>query len=101
MVGLSALMIIFLILAQALLTSQSQGRDMKQADAIDIALKVLYQEIEIPQEDEIIVTEIEETDEGWLIQCNSRIFMETDDPMYALVTAPIFINRDGSHHFVF
>lgn len=74
---------------------------MDKDEAIEIALQVLYKEIEIPDEDEIVVTYIEETDEGWHIECNSRIFMETDDPLYALVTAPIMVRPDGTYRFVF
>ena len=74
---------------------------MNADDAIAIALEILYQELEIPSDDEIIVTQIEEGDEGWLIECNSRIYVETDDPFYGLVIAPILVRRDGSHRFVF
>jgi hypothetical protein len=74
---------------------------MNQDEAIKIALKVLYKEVDIPQEDEIICTHIEERDEGWYIECNSRIYTETDDLMYALVLAPLMIHSDGSHRFVF
>jgi hypothetical protein len=74
---------------------------MNADDAIAIALEVLYQELEIPSDDEIIVTRIEEGEEGWCIECNSRRFMETDDVLYALVIAPILVHRDGSYRFVF
>lgn len=74
---------------------------MNADDAIAIALNVLYQEIEMPSEDEIIVTRLEEHEEGWVIECNSRIFMERDDPMFALVIAPLLVRPDGSYRFVF
>lgn len=74
---------------------------MNADDAIAIALNILYQELEIPADDEIIVTHIEEVEEGWYMECNSRIFVETDDPMYGLVIAPLLVRHDGSHRFVF
>lgn len=74
---------------------------MDKQGAIAIAKKVLYGEIDIPDDDEIIVTHIEETDEGWFIECNSKRFVEDDDLMYALVIAPLMIGDDGSHRFVF
>jgi hypothetical protein len=69
--------------------------------AIAIAKKVLYQEIDLPDDDDIVVTHIEETDEGWIIECNSKQFIETEDLNYALVIAPIRVREDGSHRFVF
>ena len=84
---------------------QARAKDfdavMTADDAIAIALDVLYQELEIPADDEIIVTHIEETEEGWFMECNSRIFVETDDPLYGLVIAPILVRPDGSYRFVF
>ena len=74
---------------------------MDKQGAIAIAKKVLLTEIAIPDDDEIIVTHIEETDEGWFIECNSKQFIETDDLSYALVIAPIMVRTDGSHRFVF
>lgn len=74
---------------------------MNANDAIAIALEILYQELEIPADDEIIVTQIEEVEDGWLIECNSRIFVETDDPFYGLVIAPLLVRHDGSYRFVF
>lgn len=74
---------------------------MTQDEAIQVAVNVLYHEIDIPDDDEIIPTRVERIDEGWYIECNSRIFMETDDPMYALVTAPIIVAHDGTSRFVF
>lgn len=75
---------------------------MDQDTAIGIALDVLNQEIgELEDDDEIVVAHIEETEEGWYIECNSRIYLQTDDPMYALVTAPIMIHHDGSYRFIF
>lgn len=74
---------------------------MNQSQAINIAIDVLYQEIEIPEEDEIIPTHVEEHEEGWYIECNSRLFLETDNPLYALVTAPLMIYRDGTYRFIF
>ena len=74
---------------------------MNADDAIAIALDILYKELEIPADDEIIVTQLEETEEGWFIEANSRIFVETDDPMYGLVIAPLLVRHDGSYRFVF
>jgi hypothetical protein len=74
---------------------------MDKQSAIAIAKKVLHSEIELPDDDDIVVTYIEETDEGWFIECNSKIFVETDDPMFALVTAPLMVHDDGSYHFIF
>ncbi|MDQ7024947.1 MAG: YrhB domain-containing protein [Anaerolineae bacterium] len=74
---------------------------MDKQDAITIAKKVLYGEIDMPDDDEFMVTNIEETDDGWLIECNSKRFIEDDDLMYALVIAPLLIHDDGSHRFVF
>ena len=74
---------------------------MDKQGAIAIAKKVLLKEIDIPDDDEIIVTHIEETDEGWVIECNSKQFVETDDLNYALVIAPIMVRADGTHRFVF
>ena len=74
---------------------------MDKQGAISIAKKVLLKEIDIPDDDEIVVTHIEETDEGWFIECNSKHFLETDDLSYALVIAPIMVSSDGSHRFVF
>ena len=74
---------------------------MTADEAIKVALDVLYKEIEIPEEDDIICTQIEETDEGFYIECNSRIYTEKDDLMYALVLAPIVVRSDGSYSFVF
>jgi hypothetical protein len=69
--------------------------------AIAIAKKVLYKEIDLPDGDDIVVTHIEETDEGWFIECNSKQFIETEDLNFALVIAPIMVREDGSHRFVF
>jgi 20S proteasome alpha/beta subunit len=74
---------------------------MDQDTAIEIALKALYEQVGKLEDDEIVVAHIEETEEGWYIECNSRIFLETDDPMYALVTAPIIVYHDGSYRFIF
>lgn len=74
---------------------------MTQDQAIEIVLGVLYQEIDMPDDDEIICTKIEQTADGWHIECNSRVYVETDDLMYALVLAPLMIFPDGRHQFVF
>jgi hypothetical protein len=74
---------------------------MNADDAIAIALEILYKELEIPSDDEIIVTHLEETEEGWFMECNSRIYVETDDPMYGLVIAPLLVRHDGSYRFIF
>jgi|GEM_PF-3453799 len=74
---------------------------MSEDEAIEIALEVLYKEIDVPDDDEIVCTQIEKTDEGYYIECNSRVYMETEDLMYALVIAPLMIRPDGSHRFVF
>ena len=75
---------------------------MDQDTAIEIALGVLNQEIgELEDGDNIAITHIEETEEGWYIECNSRIYLETDDLLYALVIAPIMIHHDGSYRFIF
>lgn len=74
---------------------------MTQAEAIQVALEVLYKEIDIPDDDEIIPTHIEETGEGWYIECNSKVYLETEDLMYALVIAPLMIHFDGTHRFIF
>jgi hypothetical protein len=74
---------------------------MDKQSAIAIAKKVLHSEIELPDDDDIVVNYIEETDVGWFIEFNSKIFVETDDPMFALVTAPLMVHDDGSYHFIF
>lgn len=74
---------------------------MSEDEAIEIALEILYKEIDIPDDDEIVCTQIEETDEGYYIECNSRVYMETGDLMYALVIAPIMVHPDGSYRFIF
>lgn len=74
---------------------------MDQDQAAQIALDVLYQEVELAEGDEIVITYMEEIEEGWYVECNSRFYMETDDPIYALVTAPIIVRHDGSYRFVF
>ena len=74
---------------------------MSQAEAIEIALKVLYNEIDIPEEDKIVCIYIEKIDEGYHLEFNSHIYMESEDLMYALVIAPIIVHPDGSHRFVF
>ncbi len=74
---------------------------MTQDEAIQIALDVLYREIDVPDDDEIVPTHIEDTDEGWYIECNSRIYVEREDLMYALVIAPLMVHPDGSHRFIF
>lgn len=74
---------------------------MTQDEAIQIALEVLYREIDIPDDDEIVPTHIEGTDDGWYIECNSRVYVETEDLMYALVIAPLMIHPDGTYRFIF
>lgn len=74
---------------------------MTQDEAIQIALEVLYREIDVPDDDEIVPTHIEDTNEGWYIECNSRIYVETEDLMYALVIAPLMVHPDGSYRFIF
>ena len=76
---------------------------MDEASAIQIALEAIYEQIgDLDDEnDEVVVSHIEETDEGWYVECNSRIFLETEDPLYALVTAPLMIYPDGSYRFIF
>lgn len=74
---------------------------MSEDEAIEVAQQVLYKEIEIPDEDEIVCVHIEEVDEGYYMEFNSRIYMETEDLMYALVVAPIIVHPDGSYRFVF
>jgi len=76
---------------------------MDEDTAIQIALEAMYEQIGDldDEEDEIVVSHIEETEEGWYIECNSRVYLETDDPMYALITAPIMVHPDGSHRFIF
>lgn len=76
---------------------------MDEDTAIGIALEAMYEQIgELDDEDdEIVVSHIEETEEGWYIECNSRIYLETNDPMYALVTAPIMVYHDGAYRFIF
>ncbi|MGB7342375.1 MAG: YrhB domain-containing protein [Phototrophicaceae bacterium] len=74
---------------------------MTAEEAIDIARTVLYREIDVPDNDDIICTHIEQTDEGWYIECNSRIYTETDDLLYALVLAPLMIFPNGKHKFIF
>ncbi len=74
---------------------------MTKDEAIEIALGILYKEIDIPDEDEIVCVKAEKVEEGFFIECNSRIFTETEDLMYALVIAPLMIRPDGSHRFVF
>lgn len=74
---------------------------MSEDEAIQVALQVLYNEVEVPEDDEIVCIHIEEVDEGYYMEFNSRIYMETEDLMYALVVAPIIVHPDGSHRFVF
>lgn len=76
---------------------------MDENAAIEIALGAMYEQIgDLDDEnDEIVASYIEETEEGWYIECNSRIFLETNDPLYALVTAPIMVYEDGSYRFIF
>ena len=74
---------------------------MTEDEAIEVALEVLYKEIDIPDEDEIVCIQIEKVEEGFYIECNSRIYMETEDLMYALVIAPLIIRPDASYRFVF
>ena len=74
---------------------------MTREEAITIAKTILLNEIDIPQEDDIICIASDQTDEGWVLECNSRIYVETDDLRYALVVAPLLIHFDGSHQFVF
>lgn len=76
---------------------------MDENTAIQIALEAMYEQIGDldDDEDEIVASHIEETEDGWYIECNSRIYLETNDPMYALVTAPIMVYEDGSYRFIF
>lgn len=74
---------------------------MTEDDAIQIALEVLYHEVDVPDEDEIVCIHLEETEEGYYMEFNSRIYMETEDLMYALVIAPIMVHPDGSYRFIF
>ncbi len=74
---------------------------ISQDEAIAIALDVLYQSAELPDGDEIAITYIEEVENGWYMEANSRTFLETDDPSYAFVTAPIIVHHDGTYRFVF
>ena len=74
---------------------------MSEDEAIEVALEILYNEIDIPDEDEIVCIHIEEVEEGFYIECNSRIYMETEDLLYALVIAPLIVRPDGSYRFVF
>ena len=74
---------------------------MTRDQAIDIALEALYNEIDIPDEDEIVCVHFEQTDQGWYLECNSRIYAETGDLLYALVIAPIMVHPDGSYRFIF
>ena len=74
---------------------------MDQETAAMIALDVMAQEAEITEGDEIVITYMEETEEGWYVECNSRYFLETDNPLYALVAAPLMIYSDGSYRKIF
>ncbi|MGJ3239460.1 MAG: YrhB domain-containing protein [Anaerolineae bacterium] len=74
---------------------------MTQDEALQIAQEILAQQIDIADDDAIICTHAETTDEGWYLECNSRKYIETDDLLYALVVAPLVIRPDGTHRFVY
>lgn len=75
---------------------------MDEDAAIQIAIEAILEQVgEISEGDEIVASYIEETEEGWYIECNSRTFLETDNPLYALVTAPVMVHPDGSYRFIF
>lgn len=74
---------------------------MDQETAATIALNVMYEESDLVEGDEIVITYMEETEEGWYVECNSRMYLETDDPIYALVAAPLMIHEDGSYRKIF
>jgi len=67
--------------------------------AVQIAEKFLNDDIAVAGDDSIVVVDVIERPDGWLMAYNSRKFTQTGDLLYAVVGAPLFVSADGETRY--
>ncbi len=70
---------------------------LDQHAAAQIAADYLQQTLELPADDEVIITEATEAGDWWLFYYTSRVYANTGDLRYAIVEGhPVAVNKqDG------
>lgn len=67
-------------------------------EAAQIAVRYLSERLNLPADDEVVITETAEDGDWWLFMYNSRMYMQTGDLRYAIVEGhPVAVRKqDGS-----